>query len=813
MSPETLEQIEEIYHQALELPSNQRNSFLLEVCENDEVRSEVESLLSFDEKPNDFIDDPLGKFAGEIFPEAGEDRIIGGALAQYRIVSLLGSGGMGEVFLAEDAVLQRKVALKFLPDKFANDRERTRRFEIEAKSVSAINHPNIMTIYQIGAAGKRHFIVAEYIDGKTLREFLISNKPDFQKILDIAIQITSALEAAHRNGIVHRDLKPENIMIRPDGFVKVLDFGVAKLIEESNEETASSDFQTEPGRIIGTKNYMSPEQALGKTIDTRSDIFSFGVVLYELAAGILPFAGSSDAEFFDALLNREPEPLGTFDQNMPRELENIINRALEKDADLRYQTVSDLRAELMRLKRDTTTGSRFAAAAALQKRPENKNKSNILIKAAVLLAIILGVSAFALYALRDKMFESGNTASVKNAAFSQLTEQSGRELFAQISPDGKTVYFASRKAEKWDIYSQRTGGKTAVNLTADSGFDDTQPAVSPDGELIAFRSERNGGGIFVMGASGESVRRVTDSGFYPAWSPDQKEIVFCQDNFSMPDARSVIPSELQAVNPATGETRVLTKIDAVQPNWSPNGTRIAFWGTNSGGIREIFTVAADGRSEPVKVTNDAAFNWNPVWSPDGKYLYFASNRGGGMNFWRVAVDEQTGEVSGAAEAVATPSTYSQHLSFSADGNLLAYVNVNKNKNIYRIAFDEKRETLAGDSEQITSGSRSATIPSVSNRRKIARLFEFRRQTGRHFCHPRKRSAAINRRSLQRPRSGSVAGRAENHLFLGPHRKIRNMDDKRGRKQSAANIETQTRRTRSVFNLVAGRETNFDQSQQ
>jgi len=331
--------------------------------------------------------------------------------------------------------------------------------------------------------------------------------------------------------------------------------------------------------------------------------------------------------------------------------------------------------------------------------------------AALIGAIIIVVSAVLVYVL-SRRTPSTKEVPLKNVSFTQLTDQAGPEYFPSLSPDGKSFVYASHAAGNWDIYLQRVGGKTAINLTKDSPADDTQPAFSPDGERIAFRSEREGGGIFVMGATGESVKRLTDFGFNPAWSPDGKEIACADEGVLGPFSRQNPNSRIWAFNIATGEKRQITQVDAVGPNWSPRGYRIAFQGRRNSAQRDIWTIPAGG-GEPVEVTNDPAMDWNPVWSPDGNYLYFVSDRGGSMNLWRVPIEEQTGKLLGSAEAITTPSPSVAHLSFSRDGRRLAYASLVRSGNLQRVGFDPVKEAVVGQPAWVTQGSRLATTPDVS----------------------------------------------------------------------------------------------------
>ena len=306
--------------------------------------------------------------------------------------------------------------------------------------------------------------------------------------------------------------------------------------------------------------------------------------------------------------------------------------------------------------------------------------------------------------------------SKEKMRFTQLTDQAGRETFPSLAPDGKSFVYAGRSSGNWDIYLQRVGGKNPVNLTKDCANDDIQPAFSPDGEQIAFRCEREGGGIFVMGATGESVRRLSDFGFNPAWSPDGKEIVFGTAIAWGPYSRIALDSQLWVVNASSGEKRMLTKPaavpDAVQPHWSPHGHRIAYWAVH-GGQRDIWTVSAGG-THPVAVTHDAATDWNPVWSPAGNRLYFASDRSGSMNLWRVSIDEQSGRILGQPEAITTPSPHSGPFSISRDGTRIAYVEVLDATNIQTVGFDPARETIVSEPRWITQGpTRQASYPDLS----------------------------------------------------------------------------------------------------
>src|SRR5881628_1830176 len=554
---------------------------------------------------------------------------------------------MGEVFLAHDTSLGRKVALKLLRSDFTRIEERLRRFRQEARAASALNHPNILTIYEIGHDGSLHFMATEYVEGETLRQHLSGARITVGQTLDVAVQVASALAAAHQAGIIHRDIKPENIMVRTDGNVKVLDFGLAKLTEPKTIDTAAPTLpkvETEPGVVMGTFIYMSPEQARGVAVDARTDIWSLGVMIYEMAAGRQPFEGETASDVMSLILQKEPLPLAHSSPEVPTELERIVRKALRKDREERYQTIKDLLIDLRNLRKELELSAEMERSAPpISARAMSSGQSAAAtahsassaeyivteIKqhkraAALILGTLIIVSAIGFYLL-SRRSPATKEATLRNASFTQLTDQPGPEYFPSLSPDGKSFVYAGHASGNWDIYSQRVGGKNPINLTKDSAADDTQPAFSPDGDRIAFRSERDGGGIFLMGATGESVKRLTNFGFNPAWSPDGKEIACADEGPLDPAVRSNPNSRIWAVNVATGEKRLVTKEDSIQPNWSPHGYRIAYHGRRNLAQRDIWTIPAGG-GEPVEVTNDAATDWNPVWSPDGKYLYFASDR-------------------------------------------------------------------------------------------------------------------------------------------------------------------------------------------
>jgi Tol biopolymer transport system component len=448
-------------------------------------------------------------------------------------------------------------------------------------------------------------------------------------------------------------------------------------------------------------------------VDYRTDIFSLGVVLYEMVSGARPFDGQSATAILDAIQRQPPAPVEINDpafSSSQRPLNAIISTALAKDRAARYGSAAEMQADLRTLAHALEAPAANLLGKIGQPPPSPVWWSGIKGKA----ALAAGALAFlvGLWLLRTQTGSGPNAPSLGVKEARRLTDQAGYKLFPSLSPDGRRVVYASRIGTNWDIYLQKIGSRETVNLTADSPHVDLHPTFAPDGNRIAFYSSRGGGsGVFLMDANGAHVRELTNEGYNPAWSPDGQEIAYATDRIFDHEGR-IKSSQIWAVNVATKARRIVTDRDAVQPNWSPSGARIAFWGTHKGGRRDIWTVAARG-GEPVAVTNDEYIDWNPVWARDGHHLYFLSNRGGGMNLWRVPINEATGKVVGAPEPMTLPSASSQHLSFSGDGRNMVYVQMNRREDLWQVAFDPVAGKIAGAPARLTQGARRHSYPELS----------------------------------------------------------------------------------------------------
>jgi len=628
-------------------------------------------------------------------PQPGE------TLLHYRLIDKIGEGGMGVVWKAIDTTLDREVAIKLLPDRFVQDAERLARFEREAKLLASLEHPNIAAVYglhDVPSTGSGRFIAMELVAGEDLQERLNRGALPVDDTVDIACQIAAALEAAHDAGVVHRDLKPANVRIAPDGRLRVLDFGLAKAVESARGSGASlamsptvTSAGTQAGVILGTAAYMSPEQARGKPVDRRTDVWSFGCVLYELLTGRAAYSGETVTDVLAAILQREPD-WKALPARTPPGVRAVIERCLAKDPRERLRDMGDVGLLL-----------RDGAGATADTATATPTKNRGLLWPAIAAVLMLVLAGLALTGRIGGATHTG-AAPATVVGITQLTDLPGLQVSPSLSADAEQLLYVARDGKDQDIFLQRVGGENPINLTADFTDDDYQPAFSPDRRQIAFGSRREGGGIFIMGATGESPRRVSDKGFDPAWSPDGTKLIYTTERVTDPYSRGG-PAVLWVVDVASGERTQLHDIDAAGADWSPSGKRIAFWThyATVKGQRDIWTIDAEG-GEPLAVTDDAHTDWDPFWSPDGRWLYFISDRGGSPDLWRTAIDEATGRTEGEPQPVTAGIVHVAEASISADGRRIAITALRGPGTIQTARFDPVNERLIGEPATVIASS-------------------------------------------------------------------------------------------------------------
>jgi Tol biopolymer transport system component len=706
MTPERWQQVERLYQAALEREPSQRAAFLKQACAGDEaVRQEVESLLAYEPQAEGFIEAPALQRAAQGLSADQARSVVGRQLGSFKVLSLLGAGGMGEVYRARDTRLNRTVALKVLPSDKMADPERKRRFVQEARAASALNHPNIVTIYEIDSDTGVDFIAMEFVGGKTLDQIIPRKGLRLSEAMKYAVQMADALAKAHGAGIVHRDLKPANVMVTEEGSVKLLDFGLAKLTELGERDpraeamTTKQDGEsgTEVGTILGTVAYMSPEQAEGKKVDARSDIFSFGAVLYEMLTGQRAFQGDSQMSTLAAILHKEPKPVKEAAASIPRDLEKVIERCLRKDQGRRWQTMADLKVALQELKEESDSGKLAAAPAA------QRGHRRGLTWVAALLAL-LGAAAVSVWFSR-----SHSQAPEEPLVTVPLTSHSGKERQPSFSPDGTQVAFSwdGEKQDNFDIYVKLIGSGTQLRLT--TALDaDSCPAWSPDGSSIAFIREGPTGkaSVFLVSPLGPPERKVAQisrTTSWPtclAWTPDGKWLVVTDRNSDSE------PLGLFLLSVELGERRRLTSpqekgfVDS-QPAFAPDGRSLAFFREVAVGVQDIYVLSLSKDFQPIRepqrLTFENRVTFRPVWSLDGREIIFSSGPYLSPSLFRVAASG-----AGKPQRLAAVGEDGTEAAISHRGQRLVYTRELIDVNVWRQEVPGSRGKITAPIKLISS---------------------------------------------------------------------------------------------------------------
>jgi Tol biopolymer transport system component/predicted Ser/Thr protein kinase len=740
------EKIEELFNAAFELPREKQSAFLDSVCKDEELRSEIKSLLKNSEKEDSFLEADLS-LGLTLLGKEKKHLLIGKKIGRYRIARLLGEGGMGEVYLAEDLQLNRQVALKLLPAYLVEDEQSVARFQKEALAASSIAHPNIAHIYEAGIEENHRFIAMEYVEGTTLRELIKQKKPDVIAALDIVWQTANALASAHRAGIVHRDIKPENIMIRGDGYVKVLDFGIAKLLESpaplqknagsksKNPQSPTRNLQvTRPGLVMGTIGYISPEQLNNKNVDFRTDIWSLGVVLYEILSGNKPFTGKTPKEISKAILHNDPPPFSVSNINSGYEaaLQKIVIKALDKKAADRYQSTGEFSRNLKELKQKLEFSQQFATAEIEGERSspdlgaieQTRNTSFItksklfwnqqsLPKKTLLLAAFVGILTFAVgvslqyssrfYADKTSRFESFSPESGEKWQISTLfgirKKTQGLIPSVSFSPDGKSIAFAMPTEGAVGIYVKQLNQNEPTRLTDDKWNNQT-PVWSPDGRQIAFVSNRDDkSAIWTISPDSRTpvLKTNLEMDFNSCqllkWSNDGKRFFFQKGRALKTielDSGKVEDISLPLAN--IGSEFSVSQDESLVAFASVQGERGRLW---------VYNLKTE---ELTEILNQVDPIFSPVLLPDNKRLIFSSNQSGSSHLYI------TDLVSKKKARITFGDFNTFSSAVSADGRRIVFISETNVANIFALDVDSKEEI------RLTEETRMQLFPDLSKDR-------------------------------------------------------------------------------------------------
>jgi eukaryotic-like serine/threonine-protein kinase len=750
MKADNWQQINDLFHAALDQEPGERAAFIADACAGDEgLRSEVESLLASHDPSDNFIESLAPDLAAGLLAESHARLATGQSVGNYRVMALLGAGGMGEVYLTEDTRLGRRVALKLLPEQFTTEPDRLHRFEREARAASTLNHPNIITIHEVGQVEGEPFIITEFIEGKTLRQQMAAAKMMLREALDVAIQVASALEAAHKAGIVHRDIKPENIMLRPDGLVKVLDFGLAKLTEAQApgpgaEATTLASVQTKTGLVMGTVTYMSPEQARGLAVDARSDIFTLGTVIYEMIAGQVPFAGATTSDVIVSILEREPAPLSPHELGVPAELERIVKKALAKDREERYQLARDLLIDLRNLKQEielqakldvvrpaelkgatpaglrvsvdtderlttrstdaeVTLTARTTSSAEVILSEIGRHKTSATVSLLVLLLVVAGIG-YGLYRfLGQPKPEAGPLQTTK---MTKLIA-SGKARDAAISPDGKHVVYVEEEAKQQSLWISQVATGSHVQIVPPAQVFYLGLTFSKDLNYVYYtRTSKDDprdprAALYrVSSLGGTSTKLIEYLDSAVAFSPDGQRFAFLR-------AKSRKETSLLIANAdGSGERTIATRMapeffvteGLVRIGWSPDGKIVACpTGDNTKNFYGVVGVSVEDGSEKPLTSQKLPYVAQVAWLSGGSGLAMLAiapdERKSPQQLWRLSYP------GGELRRITNDLNSYTSLSLTEDSNALVTVQSNQSS---RIWIAPKGDAV--NARQISSGA-------------------------------------------------------------------------------------------------------------
>jgi Tol biopolymer transport system component/predicted Ser/Thr protein kinase len=620
------------------------------------------------------------------FP-GGLDSMIGQTLNHYKVVSHLGRGGMGDVYVAEDTKLGRKVALKVLPTEMASDAERRARFEREAKAVAALNHPNIVTVYSVEQAGDVHFITMELVEGRTFSELLAEKRLPLNKLMEYAIAMADAVTGAHRKGITHRDVKPDNVMLADDGRLKVLDFGLAKVAAgksfEQQQTAIPTKTVTQEGMILGTAAYMAPEQAEGKPSDARSDVFSLGVIFYQMATGERPFKGDTTISTITSILRDTPQSVTQLNKALPRHLGRIVKRCLEKDPELRYQTAQGLRNDLQGLCDEMESGELHVSDVSAAVAQPRTRHTGLVAGLAIVAVVAIGIAVVQFLGRGAAEGPASPSAALQGMEITRLTA-TGHSREATISPDGRYVAYVVDDAGEPSLWVTQvaTGSKVLIVPPADVGLWD--PIFSPDGDFIYYcRYEEPGPkpSLYRVPTLGGGPRKILDdTNGRVSFSPDGRRFVF---NRSTPEKDMLVVANVDGTDQKVIATRNAPE-GYDDPTWSPDGTIVAasLETFADGPQATVIAVPAEGGDER-SITDQTWFGVGEIaWLPDGSGLIFTGENPGSAQLWEIRYP------GGEARRVTNDLNSYHGVGLTADGTTLVTQLNESSYNLWTLSLED-----------------------------------------------------------------------------------------------------------------------------